>query len=296
MIKIVYRSLSRSYHVAYLNSIIRKMSSKTLENCVRELHKTVLELQNKVNSLESVIIEQNLLIKKFTQSSSVFNTEVVSKNTVSKSEENDGTLKKRPVRMTRLRATSSTLGSKLKVQAGSNDASATPSPVPNPARASPPPITPPPNTSRGKAAVTLNASAAIAKKSDDREENVEWSEVTNRRATRSQRTSQYSIARGTAAPGSTTLEASERKFYLHVYYLKAGTTVEQMITHLLSICPNDTCFVEQLKSRGDYASFKITVPTKNKDLYMSPTNWAEDVHIKPWRGGFRGPKTPAQNS
>ncbi|CAH2096625.1 unnamed protein product [Euphydryas editha] len=114
-----------------------------------------------------------------------------------------------------------------------------------------------------------------------------WTEVKNRRSRRAS-----NVTRGTAEPGSTAcaLSAAERKSYLHLYYVQTGTTTEQVVAHLRKICDNDTCSAEALKSRGDYASFKLTVPAKNRDKYMKPEHWAEDVHIKPWRSGFRKPQ------
>lgn len=59
------------------------------------------------------------------------------------------------------------------------------------------------------------------------------------------------------------------------------------MAHLRNICPGDNCWAEALKSRGDYASFKLTVPTKHVDRYLASEHWAESVCVKPWRSGFR---------
>lgn len=97
------------------------------------------------------------------------------------------------------------------------------------------------------------------------------------------------ITRGTAAPGSTQIQASERWKYLHLYYVRVGTTVEQVLDHLKSI--HDGLYtVESLKARGNYASFKLGVPAKLVDQIMSPQNWTEDICIKPWKHNFR-PRT-----
>lgn len=111
----------------------------------------------------------------------------------------------------------------------------------------------------------------------------DWQEVSRKRA----RPSLPGLLRGTAAPGSTMLHAAERRRYLHLYYVREGTTVEQVREHLNSICGSDECTVEKLKSRGHYASFKLGVPVKQAENIMSSENWAEDICIKPWRQNFR---------
>lgn len=110
-----------------------------------------------------------------------------------------------------------------------------------------------------------------------------WEEVKRRRS----RASLPGVLRGTAAPGSTPLQASERWSYLHLYYVQEGTTTEQVKNHLKSICGSDVCTVDELKPRGRYASFKLGVPSKNAGSVMSSENWAEDICVKPWRQNFR---------
>lgn len=110
-----------------------------------------------------------------------------------------------------------------------------------------------------------------------------WVEVRHRRSRRSL----GNVVRGTAAPGTTKLEASERWRYLHLFYVKQGTTDSQVREHLLTICGTDVCTVEVLKSRGNYASFKLGVPSKLADQVSAVHNWAEDICVKPWRHNFR---------
>lgn len=111
----------------------------------------------------------------------------------------------------------------------------------------------------------------------------EWKEVTRRRS----RGLPAGVMRGTAAPGGTQLEACERRRFLHLFYLKLGTTEAQVRSHLAKICGSDVCVVEALKARGKYASFKLDVPLKLGDKIMLPENWAEDICIKPWTQNFR---------
>lgn len=98
------------------------------------------------------------------------------------------------------------------------------------------------------------------------------------------------VMRGAAAPGATKLEAADRRRLLHLYYVKVGTTDDQVCDHLNSLVEDNTYKVVPLKARGNYASFKLDVPSRLADAIMSPANWAQDICIKPWRQSFR-PKT-----
>lgn len=111
----------------------------------------------------------------------------------------------------------------------------------------------------------------------------EWTEVKRKR----QRLSATSVLRGTAAPGTTCLEAAERWKYLHLYYVKKGTTDAQVADHLKVVCDEDTCTVEALKSRGNYSSFKVGAPSRLVETVLDSRNWAADICIKPWRQNFR---------
>ena len=117
----------------------------------------------------------------------------------------------------------------------------------------------------------------------DQEENKnQWTEVVKKRKTKS-----IEVVRGAAVPGTTQLEAAERWRYIHLYYVKLGTTDEQIRVHLSSICGDNICTVETLKARGRYASFKLGVPSHLFDKVMAPESWAKDICMKPWRQNFR---------
>lgn len=95
------------------------------------------------------------------------------------------------------------------------------------------------------------------------------------------------LLRGTAAPGSTDLEASERQRNFHIYYLKLGTTENQVKTHISKVTGCADCKIDTLKARGPYASFKVCVPSACSERLLAPDNWPENVCIKPWRRPFR---------
>lgn len=125
---------------------------------------------------------------------------------------------------------------------------------------------------------TDNKQVSASHKSNSQHDPVEWTEVVKKRS----RVSPVGVIRGAAAPGAMKLEAAERRRYLHLYYVKVGTTEEQVRDHLRAICPGDDSVVIVLKARGNYASFKLDVPSKSADTIMSPENWPEDVCVKPW--------------
>lgn len=94
---------------------------------------------------------------------------------------------------------------------------------------------------------------------------------------------------GSAAPGTSQLEASERVRHLHLYYVKVGTSVEQIRLHLNTVCnSSEVTSIESLKARGNYASFKLTVTWSSADKVMASEAWPQGVCIKPWSLPFRG--------
>lgn len=250
------------------------MSTKSDETSLRELNKTVLALVNKVTSLEKIIFDQNTLIKK------LISGEQVSTKQNYNDAEGKPSLEAgaRPVREARARAASAIAGCARKPN---RRPTATEPTTTSSVTASVPPTTSAPSTSELVTIDTAQAPIQAPHTSDASSD--ECIQVRRRRVQRSLE----NVTRGTAAPSATSLFAAERKSYLHLYFLKMGTTADEVVKYLRTIAPDDNCTAETLKSRGDYASFKLSVPTKNLSKYLSPENWAEDVHIKPWRSNFR---------
>lgn len=110
-----------------------------------------------------------------------------------------------------------------------------------------------------------------------------WTEVNRKRP----RTVLSRATRGTAVAGTTQLEASERLRRIHLFFVKQGTTDEQVKSHLKCITGSEEIKVESLKSRGPYASFKLTVPYKLFNKVMAPESWPQDVCVKLWSQPFR---------
>lgn len=269
------------------------MSAENTDSALRELIKTVVALQDEVRSLKKLVLEQNDLITRMgANTTKLVSTAIEGKQVPITAVSSQP----RPVRDAGARAKSVLLAinppkkarkliSPLSLATGAGgglatsrvDALATTST----SRTDTTPRVPTtPGTSQQDDSVVITANEA------ERHDNASgWSEVRRRRS----RGPISNATCGTAAPGATALQAADRKSYLHLYYVKIGTTSEQVSEHLATICPGDNFTVEALKSRGDYASFKLTVPAKNADKYLSPACWPTDVYIKPWRSGFRNP-------
>lgn len=282
-----------------------------MESAIRDLSKTVLDLQNTVTSLQKVVLDQNVLIKKLVCDGEKVN---VNKNIEAAEGRCASLPSQRPIRDARIRAAAALSVNARKGKGGRNISPALSSAcsdvdaeVFEPADAvrtstsdiaSPVPSTLAPKSQSmpSQAAPAMNHARQDAPVNENVSANADWTDVKSRRSQRADRAVPTNVTRGTATPGSTAclLSAAERKSYLHLYYVLTGTSTEQVMAHLLNICPGDNCSVEALKSRGDYASFKLTVPSKNINKYLSPEHWAEDVHIKPWRSGFRKPMEAEQ--
>ncbi|XP_052747903.1 uncharacterized protein LOC128200024 [Galleria mellonella] len=248
------------------------MSTKSTEVAIRELTKTVLSLQSKVLSLEKVIIDQYKLIKNLIGDEKVSSKSIISDGEGSSTSETG----LRPIREARIRASSAIAGATKKATMRNNTDRATTS-----TGGPPTPCAPSTPDNNHEAIVTLTSDTGAEATDSARE----WIEIKRPRTRRSL----VNVTRGTAIPtdNNITLSAAQRKSYLHLYYVKIGTTVEQVNEYLRTICPGDNCSAEALKSRGDYASFKLSVPTKHLDKYLASENWIEDVYIRPWRSGFR---------
>lgn len=256
------------------------MADKSADSAIRELTKTVLSLQSKVISLEKIVGEQNQLIKKLINVN-VNSDKVQSKKNITEAAGNNALeTSTRPIRDAHIRAVSA-------ISANTRKRTTKPAPTTTDREATSSIVTPTPSVPSMPQLTDIESHPTVLSQianDDATEPDVsDWIEVRHRR----NRRSLENVIRGTAASESSTLLAAERKSYLHLYYVKVGTTVDQVTAHLKSICSEDYCSAEALKPRGDYASFKLTVPTKHITMYMSPENWTEDVHIKRWRSGFR---------
>lgn len=101
----------------------------------------------------------------------------------------------------------------------------------------------------------------------------EWQEVRNRRK-------RISSVRCTAGPDVTTLRAVEYRKYVHLWNMASG--VDEIRAYMQILCPGKTCTVEELKSKGEYKSYKIGVPQELYDRCLSAEVWPENARVKAW--------------
>lgn len=273
------------------------MASLRIEETVRELHQVVSDLVTKVERLERVISEQNTIIKNQCEVLAMTtNTSVTVADDTSTHKDSDISVpaltnkQKVPIRLARTRAVSAITAMASGRKKGTTSATTV---FPTSAAHSvctlhdkplDQPSSDAPVTHHNVTKAQLSVSSGTAEVQSGTL-NEKWVEVKSRRS----RGPPANVLKGTATPGTMTIEAAERWKYLHLYFVKEGTTDDIIRDHLTQICKQDVCIVESLKPRGKYASFKISVPVKMEGLVMSSANWPEDICIKPWRRGFRKP-------
>ncbi|KAI5645974.1 hypothetical protein NE865_01867 [Phthorimaea operculella] len=86
--------------------------------------------------------------------------------------------------------------------------------------------------------------------------------------------------RGTAGPDITSLRAVESRKLIHLWNMESG--VEEIRNYLQQICGPASCDVEELKARGAYKSYKISVPEALFEKCVSPSIWPNNARIKEW--------------
>lgn len=80
----------------------------------------------------------------------------------------------------------------------------------------------------------------------------------------------------------------------HFYPFHRDTTVADMNDYIKKItnCTADFTVVK-LKSKGDYASFKVGIPTKLSTLVLKAENWPRHSFIKEWVARMETPRLPS---
>lgn len=101
----------------------------------------------------------------------------------------------------------------------------------------------------------------------------EWQEVRNHRK-------RISSVRCTAGPDVTTLKAVEYRKYIHLWNMASG--VDEIRAYMQILGPGKTCTVEELKSKGEYKSYKIGVPQELYDKCLSAEVWPKNARVKAW--------------
>lgn len=112
----------------------------------------------------------------------------------------------------------------------------------------------------------------------------EWREVRGKK--------RYSSVRCTAGPETTPLRAVEYRKYIHLWNMISGA--DEILAFLQSQSPNSSFTVDELKSKGEYKSFKIGVPAALLERCLSADLWPENARIRPWL--FRKPAAKGRQS
>ncbi|CAB3232841.1 unnamed protein product [Arctia plantaginis] len=79
------------------------------------------------------------------------------------------------------------------------------------------------------------------------------------------------------------LEVANGWTHLHLYNVLLGTTAKRVLTYVKSLCGYPDCTVVALKTRAEYASFKIGVPVELAEKILKAENWTGNIRIKPWK-------------
>lgn len=93
--------------------------------------------------------------------------------------------------------------------------------------------------------------------------------------------------RCTAGPEVTFLKAVEPRKMIHLWNMESNA--EDIMRYLQSLYPGGKFVVDELNPRGDYKSYKITVPVEFYDECISVNVWPINAQVKPWVS-FRNPK------
>lgn len=252
------------------------MSEFKLEKVVKELQNSIVNLTKKVDSLEKVILDQNLVIKSQTELLSKCSLPSINSNTLSCANKSEVFVNK-PIRAAKLRAATMISGNDRSKRDGASESSS----------ASTSKLSSENEERLYVSTANVNEIAPVSPVANEivilPNSSEHWTEIRRNM-------NQAKVIRGSAAPGTLLLEPSERWKYFHLYYVKNGTTDDIIKEHLKTVCLADVCTVESLKSRGNYASFKIGVPVKQSERMLHVSSWPEDVCIKPWRNTFRNSK------
>lgn len=98
--------------------------------------------------------------------------------------------------------------------------------------------------------------------------------------------------RCTGGPNVTKLKAVEVRKHIHLWNMVSGAGEVQ--EYLQELCEQGTCTVEELKSRGEYKSFKLGVPVAYYEKCLSADVWPDNARVRMWF--FRKQTVQTKNS
>ncbi|KAI5638221.1 hypothetical protein NE865_09167 [Phthorimaea operculella] len=123
-----------------------------------------------------------------------------------------------------------------------------------------------------------NSETADSIDDDDDQTAGNWIEYRGRK----KRITKPIFQRGTAGPNVTTLRAVEPTKTIHLWNMHMESRVDEIHTYLKTLCGPKPCKVEELKARGAYKSFKLTVSEELFDKCIATNLWPNNARIKEW--------------
>ncbi|KAG7312342.1 hypothetical protein JYU34_001829 [Plutella xylostella] len=261
------------------------MAYKALESVVQGLVGTVASLTTKVSALETLICDQNALIK--TQSLAI--NQLVLQSTSKTSSTTQSAAATAPpqqtTRPTRKKATP-TISAAAAVRVGNRTANASPALTSRKTTLSEdgrqtPIATPPTTPSTPITAITNNLDNVPNEKPNNNEK---WTTVSRRKR-------KPSIAAIQGSAQNTTIKGVDVHKHLHGCFFKKSTKPEDVIEHLRGIHAEGQYTAELIASKRDtYASFKIGIPTSIFDKFTTAEAWPVNISISEWLPFLSKPK------
>jgi hypothetical protein len=86
--------------------------------------------------------------------------------------------------------------------------------------------------------------------------------------------------RCTGGSNVTTLRAVEVRKYIHLWNMVSSA--DEVREYLQQLCERSTCTVEELRSKGEYKSYKLGVPVAYYDKCLSADVWPDNARVKMW--------------
>lgn len=156
----------------------------------------------------------------------------------------------------------------------------------------------PPSKSGGEQVVSTDSSKLLPLPAANEKKKTTGVSVTANKvvksATRPQRpqiTERPISVRCTGSPTRVALKAVEPRKFMHLWNMVSG--LDDVKDYLKELCPAANCIVEELKTRGEYKSYKIGIPDVHFDRCFTAEVWPDNAMLKVWVP-FRASNYPEQ--
>jgi hypothetical protein len=103
------------------------------------------------------------------------------------------------------------------------------------------------------------------------------------------------IIRGTGGSDNL-LVAAQRRKWIHVFYLKKDTSEKTLVDYVKQKLPSCDPVATKLTTKGDYSSFKVSIPEDNLNDILCPQMWPSGVGIGRWKFRRSVVPSPAQGT